>query len=259
MPETHVHRLTDTNGAGPGGDWLDGRRLLQFNSDIEVSICKPTDEREGFYRNGEGDEVLFIHHGTGTVETIFGDVPYRPHDYVVIPRGTTYRVRMDDRRAGLALLLHARRDRDAEPLPQPLRAAARARAVLAARLPPAGRAADPPRARRVRADRPRPRRLPDLRARLPPVRRRRLGRVRLSLHVQHRRLRADDRPDPHAAAGAPDLPGPELRDLLVLPARARLRPAGDRRFRTTTRTCSPRRRSTTSTASSARARASTSG
>ncbi len=37
--------------------------------------------------------MLFIHHGTGTVETIFGDVPYRPHDYVVIPRGTTYRVR----------------------------------------------------------------------------------------------------------------------------------------------------------------------
>ena len=95
VPETHVHRLTDTNGVEPGGDWLDGRRLLQFNSDIEVSICKPIDEREGFYRNGEGDEVLFIHHGTGTVETIFGDVPYRPHDYVVIPRGTTYRISAD--------------------------------------------------------------------------------------------------------------------------------------------------------------------
>jgi len=96
VPETHVHRLTDTNPIEPGGDWLSGRRLLQFNGDIEVSICKPTDEREGFYRNGEGDEVLFIHHGTGTVETIFGDVPYRPHDYVVIPRGTTYRVTPDD-------------------------------------------------------------------------------------------------------------------------------------------------------------------
>src|SRR5215218_812139 len=95
VPATHVHRLTDTNVIEPGGDWLDGRRLLQFNSDIEVSLCKPTEDREGFYRNGEGDEVLFIHHGTGAVETIFGDVPYRPHDYVVIPRGTTYRIAMD--------------------------------------------------------------------------------------------------------------------------------------------------------------------
>src|SRR5215211_6858328 len=96
VPDTHVHRLTDTNPVERGGDWVDGRRMLMFNNDIEVSICKPTADREGFYRNGEGDEVLFIHHGSGTVETIFGDVPYSPHDYVVIPRGTTYRVRMDD-------------------------------------------------------------------------------------------------------------------------------------------------------------------
>ena len=41
------------------------------------------------------------------------------------------------------------------------------------------------------------------------------------------RLRADHRADPHAAAVAPDLRGHELRHLLVLPAQARLRPAGD--------------------------------
>jgi homogentisate 1,2-dioxygenase len=96
VPETHVHRLSDTNRVEPSGDWLSGRRLLMFNDDIEVSICKPVDPREGFYRNGEGDEVLFIHHGSGVVQTIFGDVPYRPHDYVVIPRGTTYRVEHAD-------------------------------------------------------------------------------------------------------------------------------------------------------------------
>ena len=63
-------------------------------------------------------------------------------------------------------------------------------------------------------------------ARLPPVRRRRLGRLRLPVHVQRPRLRAADRAPAPAAAGPPDVPGPELRDLLVLPARARLRPAG---------------------------------
>ena len=92
VPEAHVHRLTDTNAVEPGGDWLTGRRLLQWNNDIEVSICKPTEAYDGFHRNGEGDEVLFVHHGSGVVETIFGEVPYRPHDYIVIPRGTTYRV-----------------------------------------------------------------------------------------------------------------------------------------------------------------------
>ena len=79
------------------------------------------------------------------------------------------------RPAALADLLHAGRDRDAEPLPQPLRAAARARAVLAARLPAAGDARHPSRARRVRGQGPRARRLPGLHHRLPPARRRRAG------------------------------------------------------------------------------------
>ena len=32
-----------------------------------------------------------MHEGSGTLETTFGDVPYKDGDYVVIPRGTTYR------------------------------------------------------------------------------------------------------------------------------------------------------------------------
>src|SRR5215212_3778492 len=51
VPETHVHRLTNTNGA--------------------------------------------MREGEGVVETIFGDLPYRKWDYIVIPRGTTYRLRFD--------------------------------------------------------------------------------------------------------------------------------------------------------------------
>ena len=43
-----------------------------------------------FFRNGEGDEVYFVHEGSGTLHTTFGDVPYREGDYIVIPRGTTY-------------------------------------------------------------------------------------------------------------------------------------------------------------------------
>src|SRR4029078_13310695 len=72
----------------------------------------------------------------------------------------------------------------------------------------------------------RARRVPALRRRPPPVRRRRLGRLRLPVDVLDPRLRADHGPDPHATAATPDVPGPQLRDLLVLPAEARLRPDG---------------------------------
>jgi homogentisate 1,2-dioxygenase len=96
VPGAHVHRLTDTAPMAPQGDPVFGRRVVRFNDDVEIAICKPDHELDAFYRNGEGDEVLFVHEGSGVVETIFGTLPYARHDYVVIPRGTTYRVRCDD-------------------------------------------------------------------------------------------------------------------------------------------------------------------
>src|SRR5919206_1203258 len=88
VPDAHVHRLADTGPIEPGGDPVSGRRLLMWNADIEVSVCKPTEAMDGFYRNGEGDEVVYVHRGTGVVRTMFGSMAYRDKDYVVIPRGT---------------------------------------------------------------------------------------------------------------------------------------------------------------------------
>jgi homogentisate 1,2-dioxygenase len=95
VPDAHAHRHLHTYGIEPAGDPITGRRLLTWNSDVEISLCRPADEMpdDTFFRNGEGDEVIFVHEGSGTLETIFGDVPYRDGDYVVIPRGTTYRFR----------------------------------------------------------------------------------------------------------------------------------------------------------------------
>jgi len=96
VPDAHVHRLADINPLPPGGDPVSGRRLLMFNGDIEVSICKPTEALDGFYRNGEGDEVLYVHRGGGVLRTVFGRVAFREKDYVVIPRGTTHAFELDD-------------------------------------------------------------------------------------------------------------------------------------------------------------------
>jgi homogentisate 1,2-dioxygenase len=96
VPDAHTHRLTNTEPLPAGGDPVFGRRVLMFNSDVEMAIAKPTEELEAFYRNGEGDEVLFIHEGSGEIETTFGTLAFDRHDYVVIPRGTTYRVRLGD-------------------------------------------------------------------------------------------------------------------------------------------------------------------
>ena len=142
MPDTHVHRLTNTLGLEPLGDPVHGPPLLQYNADVEIAICIPEAEADYFYRDGEGDEVVFVHEGGG-----------RARDDLRLAAVPQARLRRDPARddlplplrrpAALADLLHAGRDRDAEPLPQPLRPAARARAVLPPRLPPAGRRSRP--------------------------------------------------------------------------------------------------------------------
>ncbi|HVH51435.1 MAG TPA: homogentisate 1,2-dioxygenase, partial [Gaiellaceae bacterium] len=91
VPDQHAHRHFKTFDMKAGGDEITGRRLLMWNNDVEISLCRPNKSMDYFFRNGEGDEVVFVHEGSGTLETTFGDVPYKEGDYVVIPRGTTYR------------------------------------------------------------------------------------------------------------------------------------------------------------------------
>ncbi|HJQ94690.1 MAG TPA: homogentisate 1,2-dioxygenase, partial [Acidimicrobiia bacterium] len=92
VPDQHQHMLFSTMELPALGDVISGRRLLMWNNDVEIWFCRPQGAQEGFYRNGEGDEVIFVHEGSGVAETIFGDLPYRQGDYIVIPRGTTYRL-----------------------------------------------------------------------------------------------------------------------------------------------------------------------
>ncbi len=93
VPDAHAHRHFRTMGIEAEGNEITGRQLLMWNADVEISLCRPTEPMDFFYRNGEGDEVIFVHEGSGTLESIFGDLPYKAGDYVVIPRGTTYRFR----------------------------------------------------------------------------------------------------------------------------------------------------------------------
>jgi homogentisate 1,2-dioxygenase len=103
VPSEHVHRLMHSTGLEPAGDAITGRRVTHFNDDVEVAICVPEREADYFYRNGEGDELIFVHEGGGVLESVFGTVPFGRHDYVVIPRGTTYRLRFDGPQRWLTL------------------------------------------------------------------------------------------------------------------------------------------------------------
>jgi homogentisate 1,2-dioxygenase len=74
----------------PSGDPISGRVVFLHNNDVSMAIAVPGEKMSYFYRNGQGDDLYFVHEGTGRIQTIFGEIHYRPGDYVVIPRGTTY-------------------------------------------------------------------------------------------------------------------------------------------------------------------------
>jgi homogentisate 1,2-dioxygenase len=88
-----THLKTSTVGT-TGTDFLESRIPLLINSDVTLSICNPAGDgaMDYFYKNGEADEVLFVHEGEGDLITQFGRVPFKKGDYVVIPRTTIYKV-----------------------------------------------------------------------------------------------------------------------------------------------------------------------
>jgi len=90
----HRHRHLKTFELGSKGNWLSGRNVLMFNSDVIMgTACPTTEEADFFFKNAICDEVIFVHHGTGVVESMFGNLEFGEGDYVVIPRGVIYKMK----------------------------------------------------------------------------------------------------------------------------------------------------------------------
>ena len=76
------------------GDLYTGRIPMLFNQDVIAYRARPAKAYDKFqyYKNGGADEIIFVFHGSGVMESVFGKLPYRAEDYIVIPRGITYRL-----------------------------------------------------------------------------------------------------------------------------------------------------------------------
>ena len=81
----------------PVADYLDSRTAVLFNSDVTIHLAAPTasmGETE-FFKNADCDEVVFVHEGSGTLHSMLGKLPFKPGDYIVIPRGIIHRFAFD--------------------------------------------------------------------------------------------------------------------------------------------------------------------
>lgn len=99
----HRHFLTARGPTG-GSPTLDRMPLL-FNSDIVMQYVEPDQLDAHFYRNSQADEVVYVVEGTGVLESVFGELPYKSGDYVVIHRNITHRWRLDPSQGPTKLLV----------------------------------------------------------------------------------------------------------------------------------------------------------
>ena len=78
-----------------GGDWLSGRTYVMGNEDVRIALCSPVEPMDYFFRNAVADELIFVHEGSGSLESPYGRVEFSKGDYVHVPRTVTHRWNFD--------------------------------------------------------------------------------------------------------------------------------------------------------------------
>ncbi len=85
------HRHFRLHQQPAGGSAVLDRLPVLFNQDVASYFAQPDQEDDFFYRNGQGDEIVYVAEGEGVLESQYGDLPFRPGDYLVIPRNIVHR------------------------------------------------------------------------------------------------------------------------------------------------------------------------
>jgi homogentisate 1,2-dioxygenase len=79
----------------PEQDFIKSRKTLFVNASMQIGLAAPQQSTSYFYKNADADEMIFVHEGSGTLLTMFGELQFKYGDYIIIPRGTVYQVNFD--------------------------------------------------------------------------------------------------------------------------------------------------------------------
>jgi homogentisate 1,2-dioxygenase len=78
-------------------DFLESRVVQLYNSDLYMAVAAPRQSMSDyFYKNADADEVIFVHEGSGYLQTLYGKINFEYGDYLVIPRGVIYQMHFND-------------------------------------------------------------------------------------------------------------------------------------------------------------------
>jgi homogentisate 1,2-dioxygenase len=90
------HRSFEGFNIKPEADYLKSRKPVLVNNDCHIVLAAPMKSMGNyFYKNADADELIFVHHGSGTLKTMYGELAFGYGDYLVVPRGTIYQIDFD--------------------------------------------------------------------------------------------------------------------------------------------------------------------
>ncbi len=87
----HYQSFAEPTGDSP----FLARRLLFANSDVGVWLGRPRGSEPTLVANADGDELSFVHEGSGRLECPLGVVPFVARDFVYVPQGLPHRFVLD--------------------------------------------------------------------------------------------------------------------------------------------------------------------
>jgi len=80
----------------PEKDHLESRKNVLTNSDVSILLAAPQNATANyFYKNTDADELIFVHRGSGKLRSHLGNLDFKYGDYILIPRGTIYKMDFD--------------------------------------------------------------------------------------------------------------------------------------------------------------------
>lgn len=90
------HRSFQGFKVKPADDYLQSRVPVMFNNDLCILLAAPRNSMTGyFFKNSQAAEMIFVHEGTGTLKSMYGEIPFSYGDHLVIPRGVIYQLHFD--------------------------------------------------------------------------------------------------------------------------------------------------------------------
>ena len=112
-PATHMHhrhpptawtrfegplrpRAFDTTELGESGPTPWDAQQLLGNTSVQIRFWALDQSMEQLVRNADGDELLFIHAGSGHLYCDYGHLEFRDGDYIMLPRSTLWRLEVNE-------------------------------------------------------------------------------------------------------------------------------------------------------------------